>query len=129
MIVYILQETRVNNFSPNSMDNIMELWESAYDSYEDFADYIKYAIYHNYESNYRGDYTLSLATKDIETGYEFNLKMDKYIKYSAEDMDDLPNLWEEIWDDEENCKIDRTYKYDYERYNLDDSVDVFIGIK
>ena len=129
MKVYILNETRVNNFSPNSLDDIMELWNKCFDESDEFINYTKYAIYYDYASDYRGDYTLAIATEEIVTDKEFNIDMPKFIKYSVGDREDLANLWEEIWDDEENNKIIRNYKYDYERHNLDGSIDIFINIK
>ncbi len=129
MMVYILNETRVNNFSESSLDDIKELWDKCLDGNEDFVNYTKYAIYHQYASDYRGDYTLSIATEEIPTKKKFDLAMDKYIKYSVGTREDLAGLWEEIWDDEENNKIVRTYKYDYERHNLDGSIDIFINIE
>lgn len=130
MRVYILNETRANSFDEDSFDTILELWEKSYSKSQEFDDCIKYGIYHEYESDYKGDYTLSIATEEIESDKEFEiLETDKFKVYKIESVDDLPTLWQDIWDEEENEKFKRTYTYDLEKYNLDGSVEVYVNIK
>lgn len=129
MKIYIIDKIRVNNFQDGTMEDIMDLWQGCYEIFSDFAEHIQYGIYSEYESNYKGNYTLSVGTNDIITENPVELNIDKYIIYKAKTREEIPNLWEEIWDDEENHKINRSYEIDCERYNQDGTVDIFIGIK
>ncbi len=99
-----------------------------------------YAIYTDYESDFRGNYTAILGVKvssldavpDGLIGREF--KGENFKKYIAKGI--IPNAvidtWEEIWTDDKQLK--RKYTYDFELYgnksqNGENSeVEIFIAV-
>ena len=64
MKLTIINSTRTNNFNDNLLiQKITELWKEKSNRLTN-KEIITYAVYHNYESNYKGDYTLSIAIED-----------------------------------------------------------------
>lgn len=60
--VYLIGEIRTNKFSDKDLfEKIRSLWGKTNDY--TIENDMKYGIYHQYVSNYRGDYTLSIATE------------------------------------------------------------------
>ena len=58
---------RTNNFNdPKIIDKVTDLWAKALDILADHNGSI-YGVYHNYDSNYKGDYDLSIAITTDET--------------------------------------------------------------
>ncbi|EPR9734708.1 GyrI-like domain-containing protein [Enterobacter asburiae] len=96
-----------------------------------------YAIYTNYESDYKGDfeYLTGIEAKSSIGNVEsiFTLPEGEYKCYSIENSTDLPNAvaktWANVWSDEELSLIERKYEVDYEIYRKDGSFAVFVGIK
>ncbi len=129
MKIYVIDSIRVGNFKEETLDKIVGLWENCNNQYPELQDLVRYGIYSDYEKDYRGDYNLAVGSTDIETKDSINIDLNDYKIYKAKTNGEIYSLWEEIWDDEENGKIDRLYNVDFERYNLDGTVDIFIGIK
>lgn len=96
-----------------------------------------YAIYTNYESDYKGDfdYLTGVEAKASirNVGAIFTVPEGKYKCYCIENSIDLPNTlaktWANVWSDEESGLIERKYDVDYEIYQKDRSVAVFVGIR
>lgn len=66
MRVYVLEHVRTNNFSENMGKEIGEAWENAMKIVNDLS-VTMYGVYHEYENDYKGNYTLSIATETLET--------------------------------------------------------------
>ncbi|MDR1243935.1 MAG: hypothetical protein LBJ79_01945 [Endomicrobium sp.] len=77
---------------------------------------------HDYKSDFKGDYTLSVAT-DIETS---NKKLEFAGKYQIFDVNmnienPIIKAWKQIW----SMQINRTYTFDFEQYNPDGTVQIY----
>ncbi len=61
--IYVLDSCVTNNFKDKLLlEKITNAWGSVANAKSPTS--IKYGVYHNYESDYKGDYTLSIATCD-----------------------------------------------------------------
>lgn len=82
--LYIVDEIRTNNFSDiDIIKKIKRLWMNAMDKIDDDVNLIKYAVYYDYEKDYRKDYTMAIALDEYEDGREIKLS-DKYIVYKVD---------------------------------------------
>ncbi|MGC9600377.1 transcriptional regulator [Staphylococcus epidermidis] len=88
-----------------------------------------YAVYHDYESDYKGDYSLALCTEDISADKFFEVDFADSTEYKCSGKDEIINVWKRIWGDEEENKIQRSYYIDCEEYKKDGSVVIhlFLG--
>ena len=119
---------RTNNFNDNAKQKIGNLWIKYM---ENKLPSEVYGIYHSYENNYKGNYTLSICTpiEDGSTGVYFEIDNIKYAAYPVllDSEDAIFKTWQKIWNDEENKKLNRAYMLDYEHYRLD-GVTIYISI-
>lgn len=124
-----LASIRTNNFQdPDMIEKITQLWADVANHNIDQAAPI-YGIYHQYASNYRGDYTLSIAQKVGEDAGDIPQSME-YREFPAENAspEAIYAVWQMIWQLEETHEIDRAYEVDYEEYRPDGTASVFISI-
>lgn len=128
----LLDTKRTNNFNdPDIQRKIMSLWEKNTADIEIFMkEGLKIAcIYHNYESNYKGDYSVSICKEDNINGL---LDTSKYTwkEYKVDTKDELGviNTWRSIWSDEENEKIQRVYTFDFEQYSPNGDISIFVAV-
>lgn len=75
--------------------------------------------YSNYESDESGEYDLSVIAveKEFFKTLEKEVLKGKFIKYDVSGDDVLTcaqNAWKEVWQDQRNGKIKRSFKRDYE---------------
>ena len=75
--------------------------------------------YSNYESNETGEYDLSVIAveKDFFKNLESEVSQGKFIKYDIAGDDVITcaqNAWKQVWQDQRNEKINRTFNIDYE---------------
>ena len=82
-----------------------------------------YGLYHEYESDYKGDYTLCVivegkgeSSKIIpdDTNYEI-------FKVEANDEQGIFNTWSEIWKKEDEGQLRRAYTFD-------GNIDIYIAV-
>jgi len=90
-----------------------------------------YGLYHEYESDYKGDYTLCVA---IEGRDESSVAIPDDTKYevfkvNTNDEQGIFNTWNEIWKKEDENELKRAYTYDFEKYYPDGSIAIYIAIK
>ncbi|GGG30908.1 AraC family transcriptional regulator [Lysinibacillus alkalisoli] len=124
--VYILAETRTNNFNDKDIqEKISNVWHEAREKNEDG---VLFGIYHNYAGNYKDDYTLSIATSTPVGNKMITIPDNNYTTYVTE-RNHIFDTWEQIWQAEEDHVLQRDYKFDFERYLRDGSVQIFIGKK
>lgn len=132
MNLTIINSTRTNNFSDDLMlQKITELWRDASDTLAKDGN-TKYGLYHNYESDYKGDYSLSIAIES--NGEEPTIAIpqnEKYVIYQVETGNEqgIFNTWAEIWAQEETGTLKRAYTYDFEKYYPDGEIEIYIAIK
>ncbi|MDR2616696.1 MAG: GyrI-like domain-containing protein [Endomicrobium sp.] len=118
---YVVDCIRTNNFSDNLVvQKIGNLWQKV--SIKIPNGVKKYGIYHDYKSDFKEDYTLSVAT-DIETS---NKKLEFAGKYQIFDVNmnienPIIKAWKQIW----SMQINRTYTFDFEQYNPDGTVQIY----
>lgn len=113
------------------LQKITELWRDASHTLAKDGT-TKYGLYHNYESDYKGDYSLSIAIES--NGEEPTIAIpqnEKYVKYHVEPGDErgISNTWAEIWAQEEAGTLKRAYTYDFEKYSPDGEIEIYIAIK
>lgn len=132
--IYVLDNCVTNNFNDNLVfEKISKVWNSLANAKSPTS--IKYGVYHNYESDYKGDYTLSIATDD-ETDSKTILEIPNNISYKIFEVDLSKNVetavietWKHIWELEEKSSLKRDYVLDYEKYYPDGKIEIYIGEK
>ena len=130
MDLTILNFIRTNNFNDeNVMQKIMEMWQntSAYLS-DHKGD--TYGLYYEYESDYKGDYTLGVAIKK-ESDSSITIPSDtkfEIFKVDADEEQGIMNTWKDIWNKEKKGELDRAYTFDFEKYYPDGKIDIYIAI-
>src|SRR5699024_3649353 len=130
MNLTILNYIRTNNFNDeNVMQKIMEMWQNTSDYLSDHKG-DTYGLYYAYESDYKGDYTLGVAIKkesDSSITIPADTKFEIY-KVDADDEQGIINMWNDIWNKEEEGKLNRAYTYDFEKYYPDGNIDIYIAV-
>jgi len=128
----ILKSIRTNNFNDIYLkDKIQRIWREA--SIHFPKDKVAtYGVYHKYSSNYKGDYTLSIAIADNSNNSETTLTIPddtKYKQFQVDPKDELGviNTWKKIWELEETGNLKRAYTYDFEKYDPSGKIEIFIA--
>jgi len=127
-----INSIRTNNFSDDRvMQKITELWKDASNRLAKYES-ITYGVYHEYESDYKGDYSLSIAIED--NGEKPVIEIPDHVKYEIFKVDTgeeqgIFNTWSKIWDQEESGTLKRAYSYDYEKYYPNGEIEIHIAIK
>ncbi|MCR6109978.1 effector binding domain-containing protein [Bacillus sp. A301a_S52] len=132
MNLLLIKSTRTNNFNDDLvLQKITELWKIASANLADHDDSL-YGLYHDYESDYKGDYTLSVAIKTTEESADLSLpENEKYEVFHVDTTDEqgVFKAWQKIWHLEESGELNRTYSYDYEEYRVNGDINIYIAIK
>ncbi|WP_026560584.1 effector binding domain-containing protein [Bacillus sp. J37] len=132
MRLKMINSIKTNNFSDNLlMEKITGLWKEASHHLPD-QDMNIYGVYHDYESDYKGDYRLSIAIEDSKSDPSLEIPdHEKYeiFKVDAEDEQGIINTWKMIWERENSGGLKRAYTYDFEKYAPDGEVKIYIAIK
>lgn len=133
---------RTNNNDPAMYENIGALWqkffmEGVYASIPNKADNHTIGLYHNYESDFKGDYDMNVCCevndeKNIPDGLQMvKIPKGKYAKFNLKgNMNTIVGqFWQELW-----CmNLERAYTYDYEEYLNSDpensEINVYIALK
>lgn len=129
----ILDSDRTNNFTdPHIESKIKTLWEK---NHTHIQECLKEGItivclYHDYQSNYKGDYTVSLGKEDNDYGI-FNTSNYEWREFKVNSADPLGviNTWKKIWLAEDNQEINRVYDFDFEQYSPNGQISIFVAIK
>ncbi|MGZ9817743.1 effector binding domain-containing protein [Peribacillus simplex] len=95
--VYMIGEIRTNNFSDKDLfEKIGSLWSKTNEL--NIENDMKYGIYHQYESNYRGDYTLAVATETPVSNGKFIIPDQEYTVFEClQDEHSIGETWKKIW--------------------------------
>ncbi|MFD6208887.1 GyrI-like domain-containing protein [Peribacillus sp. NPDC060253] len=127
--VYVIGEIRTNNFSDKDLfEKIGSLWRKTND--HNIENGMKYGIYHQYENNYHGDYTLSIATEIPLSNEKILIPENKYKVFECiQDEHSVGETWKKIWQLEDEKKLNRNYSLDFEKYYPDGKVEIHIAIK
>jgi len=128
----ILDSERTNNFTdPNIQTKIMSLWEKNSLGIKQFLkeDLTIACVYHEYQTNYKDDYTVSLCKEDNTNGvFDTSKYQWKMYKVDVNDKLGVINTWQKIWLDEENHKINRVYDFDFEQYKPNGEISIAVAI-
>lgn len=133
MNIYEIGSVRTNNLAADMGEKIGGLWQQVVAEIGPTAPI--YGVYHDYETNYLGDYTLSLAVESSETGRKIILDEGNYQIFPVELTPDDPSrnnvaeTWQRIWALEQAGNLHRRYEKDYEKYEQDGSVAIYISIE
>ncbi|MBE1442788.1 GyrI-like domain-containing protein [Paenibacillus sp. OAS669] len=132
MKLTIINDVRTNNFNDYLLlQKITGLWKEASNSLTN-RDIIIYGVYHDYESDYKGDYTLSVAFEDSKS--ESSLEIPDSAEYEIFNVDSAEeqgviNTWRKIWERENSGTLKRAYTYDFEKYYPNGEIEIYIAIK
>ncbi|EUJ44937.1 effector binding domain-containing protein [Paenilisteria rocourtiae] len=121
--IYVIKKTRTNNFNdPDVANKIRKLWTEVQNLQQTNATF--YGIYEEYENDYRGDYTVSVATsiRPFETSKEIMIPDQGYQVFNVET--DVFATWQQIW----NTPLNRSYLFDYEMYLPNGTIQIYIGL-
>ncbi|WP_285766306.1 effector binding domain-containing protein [Peribacillus sp. SI8-4] len=131
MKLKVINSIRTNNFTDERLiERITELWQRASDRLAN-QEAITYAVYHTYENDYKGDYSLSI-TVEADDG-EPSLEIPDNAKYEIFSVDTTMehgvfSTWKEIWAREDAGTLERAYSFDFEKYYPNGEIEVHIAI-
>ncbi|GAA5094004.1 effector binding domain-containing protein [Wohlfahrtiimonas larvae] len=126
-----LLSLRTNNFNdPDIIEKVTDLWDKALGMLDHYDGNI-YSVYHNYESNYKGSYDISIATSTTQKQSNTIILGKNYREFpiALNQPSSIVEVWQTIWQMEDNGEIDRQYDVDYEEYRTDGTVSIFISLK
>ncbi|MFA9559179.1 GyrI-like domain-containing protein [Evansella sp. AB-rgal1] len=132
MNLTIIKSVRTNNFKDKTiMQKITDMWKEASSALKNHHE-VTYGLYYDYESDYKGNYTLSVAIESNDN--DFTMKIPNNSKYEIFEVDTssesgILNTWKEIWEREEKRDLERAYSFDYEKYYPNGQIEIHIAIK
>lgn len=132
MKVTVIQSVRTNNFNDDLLiQKITGLWQEASPRLPG-RDRTVYGVYHDYESDYKGDYTLSVAYEDNQGESVLDIPDDAtYEIFDVDTTEELGiiNTWKMIWERENSGTLNRAYTCDYEKYGPNGDIQIYIAVK
>lgn len=128
----IFDTARTNNFKDAAIqEKIIGLWQRNALAIAQAKEQGKtiVAVYHEYESDYKGDYSVSIGT-ETETASVFDTADYRWKEYAVDASDEfgILNTWKQIWAEEDAQTLHRAYGFDYEAYTPTGEQAIFIGI-
>ncbi|WP_394582273.1 GyrI-like domain-containing protein [Cytobacillus firmus] len=132
MNLTIIKSVRTNNFKDETIvHKITEMWKEASSILRN-QDEVKYGLYYDYETDYKGDYTLSVAIEISDNDSMVKIpNTSKYEIFEVDTSDEFGvlNAWKEIWGREEKEGLIRAYSFDFEKYYPNGQIEIHIAIK
>jgi predicted transcriptional regulator YdeE len=124
--LYIINSVETNNFNDSQiMQKIGGLWQKVAKLSNNI---IKYGVYHNYKSDFKGNYVFSVAIENQIISESDPLEIDgDYMVFNVDTNVETPivKAWKEIW----SMPINRAYTFDFEQYNSDGTIQIYIAVK
>ena len=132
----------INTNNTKAHETITKLWNEFYNNNiiskieHKKNDSLIYGVYSDYDSDINGNYTITsgveINRKDIKKYNPVVIKKGKYILFEQDGK--LPKVvadtWIQIWKYFEEYKdIKRRYQSDFEVYENDNNIKIYIGIK
>ncbi|TDL92272.1 AraC family transcriptional regulator [Vibrio vulnificus] len=119
---------RTNNFTNKDLfEKIGSLWSKTSD--HNIENEVIYGIYHQYESNNRGDYTLAIAAETPASNEKLVIPNQEYAVFECLQVEhSIGEAWKKIWQLEEAKKLNRKYSLDFEKYYPNGKVEIHIAI-
>jgi predicted transcriptional regulator YdeE len=122
--LYIINSVETNNFNDSQiMQKIGGLWQKVAKLPNNIT---KYGVYHNYESDFKGNYVFSVAIESNNESAPLEIDGD-YMVFNVDTNAETPivKAWKEIW----SMSINRSYTFDFEQYNPDGTIQIYIAVK
>lgn len=130
--IKVMGQLRTNNFRDGDVvEKIKNLWTEVMKKIKDKKDMALYGVYTEYESNYRGDYTLFIGSEEAESKEELIIEEDKFHIFNVDTSKEngVAETWQKIWNLEKDKKINRAYTVDFEKYYPDGKIEIYIALK
>ncbi|MBO0471402.1 GyrI-like domain-containing protein [Enterococcus sp. DIV0242_7C1] len=88
-----------------------------------------YAVYTNYESNFKGDYDLLIGSEQADYSQKVVINSGEYvaIKVDGQSPEAVGQAWQQIWQDE-GLEKRRTYQTDVEHYQKDGTIMIYLSV-
>ncbi|WP_029266956.1 GyrI-like domain-containing protein [Virgibacillus alimentarius] len=135
MELNLITSIRTNNFYDKEvMIKIKAMWEEASHELTQHHD-TTYGVYYDYESDYKGDYSLGVAIESDKASEDPPVieipNTEIYRIYDADTNDEqgIFKTWSKIWDLEEEGILNRAYTFDFEKYYPNGKTEIHIAIK
>ena len=132
----------INTNNKKAKDSISKLWNEFFSNNivskieHKKSDSFIYGLYSDYESDMNGNYTVTAGVeinrKDMKKYNTVLIKKGKYILFEQEGQmpDIIVDTWIKIWAYfEEHKDIKRKYISDFELYEGDKGIKIYIGVK
>ena len=133
MQLYVVSTTRTNNFNDEQiMTKIKTVWEEASQHLGQHQNCTKYGVYYDYESDYKGDYSLGIAIEERCGESVITIpESEKYEVFKVDTSNEhgIIKAWKEIWAQAEAGELKRAYSNDFEKYYPNGEVEIHIAIK
>lgn len=131
MKLHLISRIRTNNFNDSQMmQKVKAMWRKSSHKLNSYKGHI-YGIYYDYESDYKGDYCLSVAVEEPSYSKTFITinKSESYEVFKVNTTDDqgILNTWQKIWRLEDEGVLQRKYSYDFEKYFPDGNIEIHIA--
>jgi len=120
----------LNNFNDEQViQKITNMWKKVSTALSNKDENV-YGLYHEYESDYKGDYTLFVAVEGKDEPSILIPNNTKYeiFKVNTNDEQGIFNTWSEIWKKEDESQLKRAYTYDFEKNYPDGDIDIYIAV-
>ena len=132
----------INTNNNEAKETISKLWNEFFDNKivskikDKKSDSFIYGVYSDYESDMNGNYTVTagieINRKDMKKYNTILIKKGKYILF--EEKGNMPEIigktWIKIWEYfAEHQDIKRRYQSDFEMYEGDKGIKIYIGVK
>jgi predicted transcriptional regulator YdeE len=92
-----------------------------------------YGVYNKYEKDVNSDYDYTIGIEVTEPENAITIQKDKYLVFSKKG--EFPQVvietWYDVWNyfASKECKYERVFNYDFEKYVKDDEIEIYISIK
>lgn len=89
-----------------------------------------YGVYFNYESDYQADYDFAIATtQEVKTNFPaIEIEDLNFYEVFRCKLDEIYQTWQLIWKKEQQGLLKRAYTVDFEKYDSDNSVAIYISV-
>ncbi|MFF2481394.1 GyrI-like domain-containing protein [Paenibacillus sp. NPDC058071] len=127
----VINSIRTNNFADEQcVEKINSLWAEASRQLVG-QNTVLYGVYYDYESDYKGDYTLAVAVEGSEG--EALVELSEHANYEIFKVDEADELsvvraWQNIWEREQEGTLRRAYTWDFEKYSPNGNTEIYIAI-
>ncbi|WP_373819165.1 effector binding domain-containing protein [Glaesserella sp.] len=126
--LYPLDFIRTHNFNENAGEKICSLLQRNVKRLPQNEPC--YVVYDNYESDFNGNYQVSLALESNPTGNTAIIEIEDLAWYEVfpTTRECILQTWRQIWNKEKQGLLKRAYQTDFEKYYPDGNVEIYISL-